>query len=201
MSAHKLTIRNLWPAICLAVASWTLPATASPDAWKVTADEAGTITQMELSDQLPGGKKRQVQITVTPTLTPSKVAVTVDGQTRTAGEREVQFFWIDRGGLSAAWNHYQAAGRLKLSLMAAPPKDVKIPWENRALIPKNGKLPEALLEKTALVTLYNDMTFVGVITPGAQPTEFVLRIGNSNVPFTVAAVKTIYLLPEQPAAE
>jgi len=198
VSAQSLRIRTLWPA--LAVAAWTLPATADPTAWKVTADDAGTITQMEMTDQVPGGKQRTVQITVTPVVTPSKGTVTVDGQSRQANERELQLFWMDRGALAAAWDHYLEAGRLTLSLMAAPPKDVAVPRENRSLIPKGGKLPKALLEKTALVTLYNDRTLIGVITPGAQGTEFLLRIGASKVPIAVSAVQTIYVLADQSGA-
>jgi hypothetical protein len=196
VSAHPLKIRNLWPAICLAVASWTLPATANADSWKVTADEAGTITQLDLTEPTHGDKQRQVQITVTPALTPSQATVTVEGKSRPATERELQFFWMDRGALAAAWDHYLEAGRLKLSLMAAPPKDVAVPRENRALIPKNGKLPKALLDKIARVTLYNDITLIGTIRPGAEETEFLLRIGASNVKIAVSAVQTIYVLPE-----
>jgi hypothetical protein len=183
----------------MAVLGWTLSASAGDaDSWKISADELGTIAKMEFSEALPDGKSRQVELKVTSDLKPSEAKVTVDGKQRAASEREMQFFWSDRGAATAAWKHYLAAERLTLVLLGEPrEEDVKLPWDQRALVPSNGKLPEKLIGKRAFVTIFSGRTFIGVIAAGATEKEMVLQIdGSKNVTFTVTALKSVHLLPD-----
>ena len=197
MSFNHSMIRTLRSALCVAVLGWTLPAAAETDVWEVSDDESGMATQAEIKEQLSGGRTRHVQIAVTSTFTSGRATVTIDGKSRDATERETQLFWIDRGGVLAVWNHLLAAERLTVALLGEPrEEDVKLPWDQMPLVPKQGKLPEKLIGKTALVTLFSDRQFVGVINAGPQETEMVLKIAGKDVTITVTAIKSVHVQPE-----